>query len=103
MSQTKITRSARGEQCQVRIPHICNGNPETVVWAHANGSAAGKGIGMKAPDYLGAYCCSNCHDVVDRRAHPPHGWTHDDVKLAFAEGVWRSQQILERKGLLVAG
>lgn len=96
---SKITRSARGEQCQVRLIGICNGNPETVVWAHANGSAAGKGIGMKAPDYLGAYCCSNCHDVYDRRV--PYDGSRTAVELCFAEGVWRSQRMLEAKKLLV--
>ena len=101
MSQNKITRSAKGETCQVRLPG-CSHNPEQTVWAHCNGSAAGKGIGMKAPAYLGAYACWNCHRIYDRQANPPEGWTRVDVELAFAEGVWRSQQILERKGLLVA-
>lgn len=95
---SKITKSARGEQCQVRLPFVCNGNPETVVLAHSNGSAAGKGIGMKAPDYLGAYACSACHDVVDGRRRCELSRT--EIKLAFAEGVFRTQRILEAKGLL---
>ena len=97
---SKIRRSARGMDCQVRYPGICNHNPDTVVWAHANGSAAGKGIGMKAPDYLGAYCCSACHDVFDRRV-PTH-YSRETIELWFAEGVYRSQRILEQKGLLKA-
>ena len=52
---SKITESARGQQCQVNIPGVCSGNPETVVWAHANGLQFGKGIGMKSPDALGSY------------------------------------------------
>lgn len=55
---SKITESARMEFCTLRIKHICNFNVETTVWAHANGSAAGKGIGMKSHDLLGAYACS---------------------------------------------
>ena len=99
---SKIRRSAKGEQCTVRLPFICTHNPETVVLAHGNGSAYDKGMGAKSRDWQAAYCCAACHDVVDRRRKPPEGWTHDDVKLAFAEGVMRTQQILERKGLLVA-
>jgi hypothetical protein len=97
-----IRKSASGEQCQIRIPGACNGNKETVVWCHGNGSAAGKGLGMKAPDLIGAYGCSACHDVYDRRAPAPDGMTREQVELAFCEGVWRSQRILVDKGLLRA-
>lgn len=99
MSQTKITKSARGETCQVRLPG-CSHDPEQTVWAHGNGSAAGKGHGGKSPDYIGAYACYRCHMIYDRQCPAPEGWTRVDVELAFAEGVWRSQQILERKGLI---
>lgn len=97
---SKITESARGQECAVRIPGVCNGNPETVVWAHANGSAAGKGIGMKAPDLLGAYACSACHDEVDRRTRL---WSDRAVvRLMFWEGHARSLRILIEKGLVKA-
>ena len=96
---SKIRESARGEMCQIRLPG-CSHDPAQTVACHLNGSAAGKGIGAKAPDFLISYGCMNCHDIYDRRRKPPLGWTHDDVKLAFAEGVWRTQRILEEKGLL---
>lgn len=96
---SRIRKSAKGEHCQIRLPQICNGNPETTVLAHANGSAAGKGMGMKAPDYLAAYSCSSCHDVVDRR-RPVQMMTRDEVEVAFWEGVARTLRILEEKGLL---
>lgn len=96
---SKITESARGQECQVRIPGVCNGNPETVVWAHANGLLAGKGIGMKSKDILGAYACSNCHDYYDRRISGP-GVNYDQIKLDFYEGHMRSLAILIEKGLV---
>jgi hypothetical protein len=99
---SRIRQSAKGENCAVRIPGVCLHHPETVVFAHANGSAAGKGIGMKCPDLIGAYCCFACHDVYDRRKNPPQGLTHDDIKLMFADGVFRTQRLLEEKGLLKA-
>lgn len=42
---SKITESARDQECQVRIPEVCSGDSSTVVWAHAIGLSAGKGIG----------------------------------------------------------
>ena len=94
---SKITQSARGEECQIRLPGVCNGDPATTVWAHANGSAAGKGIGMKSPDLLGAYACSSCHDEIDRRTRKME---RDYVKLAFCEGHFRSLRKLIEKGLV---
>ena len=97
---SRITESARNEMCQIRIPGVCSHDPATTVLCHAGGSAAGKGMWQKAPDYLGAYGCSRCHDVVDHRVPVPHGMTRDDIKLMFAEGVFRTQILLEKKGLL---
>lgn len=96
---SKLRQSARGRMCQVRIAG-CLHSPETVVLAHANGSAAGKGIGMKAPDAIAAFCCAYCHDCYDGRRLPPDGWTRDDVHLAFADGVFRTQRIWLEEGLL---
>lgn len=99
MSMSKITESAKGMDCQVRIIGVCNGNSETVIWAHANGLLAGKGIGMKSKDILGAYACQSCHDYYDRRVSGS-GIDHDKVKLDFYEGHLRSLAILVEKGLV---
>ena len=98
---SRVRESARGEQCLVRIPGWCNADPATVVWIHANGSAAGKGIGMKSHDLLGAYACSNCHDIVDRRRPTPQGMTREEVELCFHEGHQRSLLRLIEKGIVV--
>jgi hypothetical protein len=83
---------ARGQTCQVRLPNVCNHNPETVVLAHFRlvGIA---GIGMKAPDLIAAWCCSSCHAYVD---------THKDAEtqLAFAHGVLRTQAALVQDKLV---
>ena len=98
---SKITESARGMECQIRIPGICNGNPESVVWCHANGSASGKGIGAKSHDALGAYGCQACHDVYDRRAGVR--MSRLEVENAFYEGHQRSLLLLFAKGLVKLG
>lgn len=97
-----ITKSARGEDCQIRLVGICNCDPTTTVWCHANGSAAGKGIGMKSHDLLGAYGCSACHDAYDRRqfmdARPLY--SREQVELSFWEGHARSVLLLIEKGIV---
>lgn len=98
-----ITESARGEECQIRLWGVCNHDPATVVWCHANGSAAGKGIGMKSPDLLGAYGCFACHEVYDRRRPLPPGLTRAEVELAFHQGHQRSLILLAEKGLIQVG
>ena len=93
--QTKITKSARGEQCLVRIPYICNHNPETVVFAHIGGG----GMGMKQSSNEGSYCCSSCHDAIDYRLKTNH--STNELKLWHLEGVLRTQKLLIEKGLIV--
>lgn len=59
---------ARGQHCMVRIPGICNRNPETTVLAHIR-RAATAGVGQKPPDTCAVWACSACHDEIDRRTH----------------------------------
>ncbi len=91
---SKFTRSAKGRECQVRIPTVCNFNPETTVLAHLNGG----GMGMKHDDIHGAFCCSDCHDVVDGKVHTAFNYT--EVKLMHLEGVIRTQKIWMDEGLM---
>lgn len=94
MTQDKYTRSARGKHCQVRIPGVCNGNPETVVFAHLNGG----GMGAKRLSIHGAYACSACHDVLDGRVDA--GLSKPVKALWHYEGVIRTQEIMVRDGVL---
>jgi hypothetical protein len=91
---SKITQSAKGEQCQIRIPGVCNHNPETTVFCHYR---LNTGIGIKPNDLQGAYGCSDCHSEADRRTTMHE---IEFVKLCFAEGVFRTQAILQKKGLV---
>ena len=93
---SKITKSAKGEECQIRIPGVCNFNPETTVLCHLNGG----GVGMKRKDIHGAYGCSSCHDVVDGKTRPPLDINAFHIPIYFYEGVFRTQEILLEKGLI---
>lgn len=61
----KVLRSAKDQPCTARFPGICNGNPETTIWAHLNGAEFGKGMATKAHDVLGFHSCSDCHAYYD--------------------------------------
>ena len=47
---------------------------------------------------MGAYGCSACHDVYDRRVNTDYDY--DYIKAAFLDGHLRSLQILIEKGLV---
>ena len=92
-----LRKEAKGRGCMVRIPDVCNHNSETVVLAHYR-LAGVSGLGMKAPDILGAWACSSCHDAIDRRAHTD--LDRDYVRLLHLEGMARTLAQLNREGLL---
>lgn len=83
-----LRKLAQGQDCQVRLAGICNGDPETVVLAHYR-LAGTCGTGIKPPDELGCPACSRCHDICDGRVPRPKWLSRVDVLLAFAEGVLR--------------
>lgn len=72
-----ILASAMGERCTV-----CGADDGTVVWAHCNEQQAGKGMGHKSHDLIGAYMCQRHHDLYDGRAG---GLDRDAKKSLFAE------------------
>jgi len=95
---SKLTKAARGRECQVRIFGVCNGDPETTVLAHYR-LAGLCGMGIKPHDLIGAWACSSCHDEVDRRTQHLN---IDNASLAHAEGVIRTLDILLKEGLVKA-
>lgn len=97
---SKLTQAARGQDCQIRLPDICLGSPETVVACHGSkGSLTGKGIGSKCSDLFIAFGCQACHDVYDRRVRVNH-LARLEIEHAFYEGVIRTQLILLGQGLI---
>ncbi len=68
-SNKKYRDAAKGQPCTMRLPGICNNNPETTVLAHRNGA----GMAYKASDHDAAEMCSACHDAFDGRTRWPEG------------------------------
>lgn len=94
---SKIRQSARGQACQVRLAGVCNGNSETTVLAHYRLPET-CGVGMKPPDFLGAYACSACHDVIDGRVRVDVD--ENQIRADFADGVMRTMVLLYKQGLI---
>ena len=92
----KLTDLARGEPCMIRIPGICNHNPETTVAAHYR-LAGLCGVGTKPLDILSAHACHECHQAVDQRAGTDD-YTRFELRLAHAEAVLRTIDKLVREG-----
>ncbi len=89
----KIRESAKGQECQVRIPGVCNFNPETTVLAHVG---KGSGMGQKCDDIHATYACSSCHDVMDGRT----SLSMNEVRLYSYEGMVRTQKLLLEQELI---
>jgi hypothetical protein len=89
----ELTQSAKYEACV-----SCGANDGTIVWAHSNHQAHGKGMGIKSHDLFGAYLCSRCHDEYDGRTLPELNKAAKRVK--FLELWERSMIIACEKGYL---
>lgn len=86
---------ARGRDCQIRLPFVCNRDPATTVLAHVR-LAGITGIALKSPDLLGAHACSACHDAVDGRIKTDLGPEY--LQLCHFEGMARTIALLIREG-----
>ena len=92
-----LRKLASGRECQVRLSGICNRDESTVVLAHYRLIGI-SGLGLKSPDLLGAWACSDCHDAVDRRRYKD--LDYDFVRLQHAEGCFRTIAKLIEEGVI---
>ena len=93
-----LRKEARGKPCMIRIPLVYLPGNETVVLAHY--SLAGySGKKLKSPDIMGAYACFACHNAVDGRGNQKL-YTHEQLRMMFAEGVMRTMVDLIENGKL---
>jgi len=81
---SKITKSARGKPCQLRLEEcVSGGQNETTVFAHLNSG----GMGRKENDLFGMYACHVCHNIIDGRQ--PHDYEHEWLELVSNEANTR--------------
>ena len=92
-----LRRLACGQPCQIRVPGVCNNRPETTVLCHVRLIGI-SGIGMKVPDALAAFGCSDCHAVVDGQRHS--AYSEEERWMLLLEGMLRTQAWLINHGYL---
>lgn len=90
----KYRDSARGETCTLQIYGVCNHDPETTVLAHLKGN----GMGLKCPDFLGVYACSDCHDAIDGRTR--HDISLEDFWMYKCTALMRTLERAFARGLI---
>ncbi len=94
---TDLRKLARDEDCLIRVPGHCCGDPSTVVLCHIRVIGI-SGMWQKSPDVLGAYGCHKCHAVVDGQMKSE--FTADERRLMLLEGMCRTQYKLIQRDIL---
>lgn len=84
-----LEKLARGQACHVRLPEVCNGNPETTVLCHIRRGNLG-GMGIKPDSIFAVPMCSSCHDVFDGRVPSGYSRAELDAEVLRALGQWLS-------------
>lgn len=90
----KVLHHARGQTCTLRLPGICDHNPETTVSAHIRDEW--KGMGTKASDHSIVFACGHCHAYLDV-GHFTHPLISDiELYRAIIRGLQTTWGILIR-------
>jgi hypothetical protein len=106
VKQTKVQKSARGQECTLRISGYGRCAPtETTVLTHA--PCRDKGTGFKSPDWWGAFGCFDCHQLIDMRAKlhdlnfgTQRFLTTAEINEAWLRGIYETNKILREFGLI---
>lgn len=91
MAVTGLKKQAMHRDCMIRVSPNCTGDYATVLCHYRLMDVSG--MGLKSPDWLGAWGCAHCHDIVDH----DHS---DEVQLRFAHAVFYTIHQLTREGVL---
>ena len=94
-----LRKYAQGQNCMIRLAGVCNHDPATTVLAHLNMIGI-SGRGLKAPDFLGSWACSNCHQAHTTLEFNGAQFAREFIQLAFLEGMARTQYELIKRGII---
>ena len=95
---SKMTKSAKGKVCQLRLEGCIPGT-ETTVFAHLNGG----GMGLKSQVngfHFGFYSCLNCHDLYDGRKQASPPYDLDGLRNKGYEATIKTQKIMAKEGII---
>jgi hypothetical protein len=96
---SKITESARGEACSLRLDKCFGGvGNESVVFAHKNGAGMGQKYLDEDGNDVGFYACYYCHQVYDGTIkHEYYNKLFVEEMAEFA--IRETDEKLKKKGL----
>lgn len=95
----KLTDAAKGQECTLEIPGVCQGGTETTVACHS--PLLEDRQGTKAPDFAIAFGCMACHDAIDRRAKVNGQLLDGDwQRIIFHQGMTRTLANLFARGII---
>jgi len=93
-----LRKTAKNQPCMIRIPGICNWNPETTVLCHLNGA----GLAIKSDDTEAAFGCFDCHAAVDGKPTKKHGFSKEEIELMFMQGAKRTRDYWRKHGFIAS-
>lgn len=94
---SNLRKLARNQPCLIRVPTVCNGNPDTVVLCHIRMIEL-SGTGIKAEDVFATFGCSACHAVCDGQQRSEYSYS--ERRLMLLEGMARTQMWFLENGFL---
>jgi hypothetical protein len=92
---SNLRKLARGQECLIRVPTVCNGDVTTTVLCHIRMIEL-SGTGIKAPDVFATFGCSACHAVCDGQQKSEYSYS--ERRLMLLEGMVRYQLWLLDRG-----
>lgn len=88
---TPAQADARGRDCTLRIPGVCNFDPSTTVLAHVGRHGSAK----RNHDEEAVFACSACHDAIDYRNKYFLSDRDDEQRLLRKDRAWFIARALE--------
>ena len=96
---SKLRQSARHQPCTFQIPNCCTHLTDTTVLCHLPDDTGTGHMSGKSPDWIAAFGCHKCHDVIDRRNNT-RAISEEDREFYMRRGMIRTWKIWIDMGLL---
>lgn len=87
-----IRKAANSQQCTFQVQGVCNYCESTVVFAHFPSVISG----YKSTDFSGGFCCSDCHDWIDRQVNNDS----EEREIYMRRSQVATQTILFKMGII---
>ena len=99
MKINKLKQSAKWQKCTFQIPDVCTHNVSTTVLCHLPDESGTGYMAGKSPDWIAAFGCYKCHDVIDRRDNT-RAISEEDREFYMRRAMMRTWKIWIEKGII---